>query len=238
MKKEDVMHWQDWLIEDAFVKESEQESRLGILSDKNKRLCGVLGLNKFDSADNYLLQPNIKVIKECNKSFIELMMNHSHKYSVRRIVPIQIIRSLIDVGCAMMAYLHTEDKKHFLEEYMTGKDFAKIDKKMSISKYVNLLNADYPFVEELYRECCNYVHSSYLPNKAQRVFDYLIKPGKIGFMGKYYKLKSEDFINDIRDGVIDVDNIPYDYEEEVDIIDSCIKVNDMLWELINKIKCT
>ena len=54
-------------------------------------------------------------------------------------------------------------------------------------------------------------------------------------MGAYYKVKWDDFLSDVIDGSLDPRNIPFDYEEEVDIINSCIRVNDLLMKLVEKV---
>lgn len=236
MKEPVYKHWEEWLDEGGFVKVEEQESRLKVLSTYKSKFDQLLpDKRSIGDVFDYILEPNIQVIKEYNTSFVELMMNHSHKYNTKRIVPIQIIRNLIDVGAVFQAYIDTPDKKRFIEEYHKGSKFDKIDKK-TISYYVGELNKSYDYIHSLYSYCCNYVHSNYLKEKANSTWEYSVKPGKIGFMGAYYKVKVEDFHNGLIEGMIDAGDIPFDYEEEVDIINTCIKVNNMLLELVEKVK--
>lgn len=240
MKDSIYKDWQEWYYEDGFVKVEEQEHMLSELSTFNEKFSEKIDvLFCFESAANYILYPNINVIKEYNTTFIELMMNHSHKYNTKRIVPIHIIRSLIDVGAAFKAYLDSPDKNSFIEEYHKGEKYDKIDNQKKahrhISYYVASLNNEYPFLKSLYEECCKYVHSSYYKPKSKSCFDCSINPGKKGFMGKNYKVKYEDFINDIIDQNISAESIPFDYEEEIDIINYCIEVNKMLLELVERI---
>lgn len=237
MKSPVYKHWSEWLDEDAFVKEDEQEQRLALLATYSDKFDNTIPFYKsLGGVIDYMLEPNICIIKEYNTTFIELMRNHSHKYSTQRIVPIQIIRNLIDVGASFEAFICSADKKHYIEEYHKGFKFDKIDGK-SVSNYVRQLNKSHDFVQELYKYCCNYVHTNYLQAKSHSTWHYLTKPGKIGFMGYYYKVKYEDFENELSDRMMDVNSIPFDFEEEVDIINYCIKVNDMLLDLVNIIIC-
>lgn len=241
MKDPIYKHWQEWYEEEGFVTVDEQEKRLDVLATYNARFDQSLYFPiHVDSAANYILVPNFSVIKEYNATFIELMRNHSYKYNTKRIVPIQIIRSLIDVGVAFKAYIDSPNKVNYIAEYHKEAQCDKIDNQRKdqryISYYVEQLDNDYPGIKALYKECCKYVHSSYYKAKANSLFHYSIKPGRIGFMGNYYKVKYEDFENEINDGVINYGNLPFDYEEEVDIINYCIEVNDMLLDLAETIK--
>lgn len=229
-------HWQERLEEDGFVSEEEQEKRLDVLWTYNDKFTKLLDEpQNLDSAQNYILIPNVKIIKEYNVTFFELMMNHSHKYNTKRMIPIQIIRSLIDVAAALQAYIDSPNKKSFVEKYHNEKEYAKIDGK-SITHYVRILNESYPLVLDLYNECCKYVHTCYYKAKSSSIWHYPTKPGRFGFLGKYYKVKYEDFENEIREGFINDNELPFDYEEEVDIINYCIKVNEMLLKLVEKVK--
>lgn len=235
MKEPIYKDWQEWDDEDGFVKVDAQEEQLELLSTYNAKYEIMLSMPyTIDSAVNYILVPNVQIIKEYNTTFVELMMNHSHKYNTRRIIPIHIIRALIDVGAALTAYMVSPDKKTYAKKYHDGVQFDKIDKS-HITKYVKELNKDYPFILELYKECCNYVHTNYVKTKANSTFDSQINPGRIGFLGVYYKVKHDDFINDLVDGAIHETELPFDYEEEVDIIGCCIKVNNMLLDLVKKV---
>lgn len=229
--------WQDLVDEGALVEVKEQEAQLDLISNYNKKFDKLIE-NVFvhHGATDYIVKPNIDIIKEYNTSFIELMRNHSHKYGVKRIVPIQIERALIDVGAAFEGYIVSPDKKRYVEEYHKGSKFTKIDKGCSLTSYIAELNKQYTFVLDLYKQCCDYVHANYLQAKATSAFDYPIKIGRIGFMGKYYKLKYEDFINELLDGFVTHENMPFDYEEEVDIIKYCIQVNDMLLDLAEQVR--
>lgn len=227
--------WQGWLDEDGFVGVEEQEKLLDILFDYNNKFDQQLKELIIDSATNYILIPNVNIIKEYNVTFVELMKNHSHKYNTRRMIPIQIIRNLIDVAAALQAYNDSVNKKQYVEAYHNGEDYAKINGKY-IKHYVKDLNINYPFVLDLYEECCRYVHASYYQAKSNSVWHYSVKPGRYGFMGAYYKVKFEDFENDLIEGLLNYSDIPFDYEEEIDITNYCIKVNDMLLELVQLTK--
>ena len=236
MKEPIYKDWKEWCQEDAFVKVDVLEQRLDDLSTYNEKLDNVIeGPKHIDSATNYILKPCIGVIKEYNTTFVELMKNHSHKYNTSRIVPIHIIRGLIDVGAALCAYIESLNKKQYAEEYHKGKKYAGIDNK-NLTHYIKLLNNQFSFVWDLYTECCSYVHTNYVSAKSRSAFDYRAKPGRIGFMGEYYKVKKEDFISDLVDGIINESDIPFDYEEEVDITSYCIKVNNMLVKLVGEVK--
>ena len=89
---------------------------------------------------------------------------------------------------------------------------------------------------ELYKHCSDFVHTNYLQAKAHSIWHSPTKSGKIGFMGAYYKVKYEDFENELIEGILDGTSIPFDYEEELDITNYCIKINDMLLDLAEEVK--
>lgn len=234
-KEKIYKHWKEWLDEDGFVPVEVQEERLNCLSSYIKKYCE-LKPSKYsmDSAYNQILIPNMNVIKEYDSTFIELMSNHSHKYDTKRMIPIQIIRSLIDVGTVLQAFIDSSDKVSFINKYHKGEKNSRIDKH-TITYYVEEINKRYSFIKGLYDECCKYVHSCYYRAKAHSTWAYSTQPGKTGFMGSYYKVKYEDFLNELEEGIISKEDLPFDYEEEIDIINYCIKVNDVLLELVKEV---
>lgn len=190
----------------------------------------------FKSVDNVLLYPSSKLIDELNTSFIDLM-RIDYGYRSKRLVPIMIIRNLIDVAAFLYAYIVYEDKEVYLKRYEKGRplnQFYYKGENLSYGKVIGMLNEKYEGLQKLYRYCCTYVHSGYDSNKAHSYGDYLVDTGYIGFLGKEYKLKQEDFTEWLVEGLID--EVIFDYEEECDMVDACIWVNQILTNLFKEIK--
>lgn len=193
-------------------------------------------IGTFNSVENVLIYPNTKIIKELNTSFLDLM-KIDYGYDSKRLVPIMIIRNLIDVAAFLYAYIIYEDKEVYLNRYKKGKPIGRFEinqKPLSYGMLVEWLDKRYEGLQKLYRYCCTYVHSSYDSNKASSAFDYTIDTGYIGFLGKEYKLKWEDFTDWLLEGIID--RTVFDYEEECDIVEACIWVNQILSALIKEIR--
>lgn len=186
----------------------------------------------FESVENILIYPNTKIINELNTSFIDLM-SIDYGYRSKRLVPIVIIRNLIDIAAFLYAYTIYGDKRVYLNRYKKGRAINQFEiggEYLSYGKLIGWLDKKYSGLQKLYKYCCTYVHSGYDSNKASSAFDY----GYIGFLGKEYKLKEEDFTEWLLDGMID--RTIFDYEEECDIVDACIWVNQILTTLIDEIR--
>ena len=193
-------------------------------------------IGSLESVENILIYPNTKIINELNTSFIDLM-SIDYGYRSKRLVPIVIIRNLIDLAAFLYTYIIYEDKSVYLNRYKKGRPLNKFYAKgenLSYGKVIGWLNERYNGLEQLYKYCCTYVHSGYDSNKASSAFDYTIDTGYIGFLGKGYKLKEEDFTEWLLDGMID--RTIFDYEEECDIVDACIWVNQILTTLIAEVR--
>lgn len=193
-------------------------------------------IGSLESVENMLIYPNTKIINELNTSFIDLM-KIDYGYRSKRLVPIMIIRNLIDLAAFLYAYTIYEDKKSYLNRYKKGNSLNQFYAKggnLSYGKVIGWLDERNNGLLKLYKYCCTYVHSGYDSNKASSVWDYTIDTGYIGFLGKEYKLKEEDFTEWLLDGMID--RTIFDYEEECDIVDACIWVNQILTTLIQDIR--
>lgn len=193
-------------------------------------------IGSLESAENILIYPNIKIINELNTSFIDLM-NIDYGYRSKRLVPIVIIRNLIDIAAFLYAYIIYEDKKSYLHRYKKGNplnQFYTNGGNLSYGKVIGWLDERFSGLLKLYKYCCTYVHSGYDSNKASSAFDYTIDTGYIGFLGKEYKLKEEDFTEWLLDGIID--RTIFDYAEECDIVSACIWVNQILTTLISEVR--
>lgn len=193
-------------------------------------------IGALNSANNVLIYPNCKIINELNTSFIDLM-RIDYRYGSKRLVPINIIRNLIDIAAFLYAYTIYEDKGVYLNRYKKGRAINQFEIKgesLSYGKLIGWLDSRYNGLQKLYKYCCTYVHSGYDSNKASSAFDYLVDTGYIGFLGKEYKLKEEDFTEWLIEGMID--RTIFDYEEECDIVDACIWVNQILTTLINEVR--
>lgn len=193
-------------------------------------------IGQFNSVENVLIYPNTKIIRELNTSFIDLM-RIDYGYGSKRLVPIVIIRNLIDIAAFIYAYTIYEDKGVYLNRYKKGRAINQFEIKgesLSYGKLIGWLDKRYSGLQKLYKYCCTYVHSGYDSNKASSAFDYLVDTGYIGFLGKKYKLKEEDFTEWLIEGMID--RAIFDYEEECDIVDACIWVNQILTTLINEVR--
>ena len=96
---------------EALLKKLEQLSTYNYQSKPIKGNNGsiVWLIGCLDSAENMLVYPNIKIINELNKSFIDLM-SIDYGYSSKRLVPIQIIRNLIDLAAFLYCYLLYNNK--------------------------------------------------------------------------------------------------------------------------------
>lgn len=196
----------------------------------DRLICGL------ESVENILIYPNTKIIKELNTSFIDLM-SIDYGYRSKRLVPIVIIRNLIDIATFLYAYTIYEDKKVYLNRYKKGRAINQFEingESLSYGKLIGWLDKKYNGLSKLYKYCCSYVHSGYDSNKASSIWDYTIDTGYIGFCGKEYKLKEEDFTDWLIEGMID--RTIFDYEEECDIVAACIWVNQILTTLINEIR--
>lgn len=196
----------------------------------------------LNSTENMLVYPNIKIINELNKSFVDLM-SIDYGYRSKRLVPIQIIRNLIDLAAFLYCYLLYNNKRDYLNKYKRGEPISKFKIRNKYVSYNKLLEGteDYDGLNKrfeglftLYKYCCTYVHSGYDSNKASSVWDYTIDTGYIGFLGKEYKLKEADFTEWLVEGMID--RTVFDYEEECDIVGAAIWVNDMLTTLIDEVR--
>jgi hypothetical protein len=190
----------------------------------------------MDSVENVLLYPNCKIINELNTSFIDLM-SIDYGYRSKRLVPIVIIRNLIDIAAFLYAYTIYENKKVYLNRYSKGRAINQFDYKgesLSYGKLIGWLDEKYTGLQKLYKFCCSYVHSGYDSSKASSAFDYTIDTGRVGFLGKEYKLKEEDFTEWLVSGMID--RTVFDYEEECDIVAACIWINEILSNLIDEIR--
>lgn len=195
------------------------------------RLIGCL-----ESAENILVYPNTKIINELNTSFIDLM-SIDYGYRSKRLVPIVIIRNLIDIAAFLYAYTIYGDKSVYLNRYKKGRQIDQFEvnkKSLRYGKLVEWLDERYSGLQKLYKYCCAYVHSGYDSNKACSIWDYTVDTGYIGFLGKEYKLKEADFNDWLIDGMID--RTIFDYEEECDIVNACIWVNQILTNLIGEIR--
>ncbi len=193
-------------------------------------------IGALNSANNILIYPNSKIINELNTSFIDLM-RIDYGYGSKRLVPIVIIRNLIDIAAFLYAYTIYEDKSVFLRRYKKGRSINQFDlggKPLSYGKLIEWLDSRYNGLQKLYKYCCTYVHSGYDSNKASSAFDYTVDTGYIGFLGKEYKLKEEDFTEWLVEGMID--RTIFDYEEECDIVGACIWVNQILTNLIDEVR--
>lgn len=195
-------------------------------------------IGSFNSVENILIYPTTKIIRELNTSFIDLM-SIDYGYKSKRLVPIVIIRNLIDVAAFLYAYTIYKDKQVYLNRYKKGKSISNFEvdgKALSYGRLTEMMNERYEGLQKLYKYCCTYVHSGYDSNKASSAFDYSVDTGYTGFLGKEYKLKEEDFTEWLVDGMID--RTIFDYEEECDIIDACIWVNQILTNLIDEIRAS
>ncbi len=193
-------------------------------------------IGSLNSAENMLIYPNTKIINELNTSFIDLM-KIDYGYSSKRLVPIVIIRNLIDIAAFLYAYTLYDDKSVYLNRYKKGRAINQFDvngESLSYGKLIGWLDKRYNGLQKLYKYCCTYVHSGYDSNKASSAFDYTIDTGYKGFLGKEYKVKEEDFTEWLLDGMID--RVIFDYEEECDIVDACIWVNQILTTLISEVR--
>lgn len=190
----------------------------------------------MDSVENILIYPNTKIINELNTSFMDLM-SIDYGYRSKRLVPIVIIRNLIDIAAFLYAYIIYEDKKVYLNRYKKGRAINQFEinkEPLSYGKLIGWLDKKYNGLQKLYKYCCAYVHSGYDSNKASSAFDYTVDTGYVGFLGKEYKLKEEDFTDWFIEGLID--RAIFDYEEECDIVDACIWVNQILTTLIQEVR--
>lgn len=204
------------------------------IKDNNGSPTWLIGC--LDSAENMLIYPNTKIINELNKSFIDLM-SIDYGYRSKRLVPINIIRNLIDIAAFLYAYTIYENKKVYLNRYKKGRMINQFEvggESLSYGKLIGWLDKKYEGLQKLYKYCCTYVHSGYDSNKASSVWDCSIDTGYIGFLGKEYKLKEEDFTEWLVEGMID--RTIFDYEEECDIVDACIWVNQILTTLISEVR--
>lgn len=204
------------------------------ISNNNGTVTWLIGC--LESTENILIYPNTKIINELNTSFVDLM-KIDYGYRSKRLVPIVIIRNLIDIAAFLYAYIIYEDKKSYLHRYKKGNPLNQFYAKggnLSYGKVIGWLDNRYNGLLKLYKYCCTYVHSGYDSNKSSSAFDYSIDTGYIGFLDKEYKLKEEDFTEWLIEGMID--RVIYDYEEECDIVDACIWVNQILTTLITEIR--
>lgn len=210
------------------------------IKDNNGSPTWLIGC--LDSAENMLIYPNTKIINELNRTFIDLM-RIDYGYRSKRLVPIQIIRNLIDLATFLYCYILYNNKRDYLNKYKRGEPISKFKIRNKYVSYNKLLEGaeDYEGLDKrfeglkkLYLYCCTYVHSGYDSNKASSVWDCSIDTGYIGFLGKEYKLKEEDFTEWLVEGMID--RTIFDYEEECDIVDACIWVNQILTTLISEVR--
>lgn len=179
----------------------------------------------------------IRSVQELNRSCSCLIRTDMNYWADNnKLVPIMIIRTLIDYCMTLKGYLLYPNKEVYLRHYLLGNPInrLKIAGQALTTNYLkNELDKDFDSVSALYNDCCEWVHSSY--NKGKSIYaDDQIGIGRYGFRGKMYGYKLEDFIDD--DYINGIEPLPeYDYEEEFDIINYIIEVNKIIVSLLKQI---
>jgi hypothetical protein len=209
-------------------------------------------LDSYHDIHNQLFWDNVKNLKDRDEAILLTIINCVHELNrsctclIRtdmnywadnnKLVPIMIIRALLDYCMTLKGYLLYPNKEVYLRHYRLGNPLnrLKIEGQALTTNYLkNELDKDFGFVSALYNDCCDWVHSSY--NKGKSIdADDQICIGRYGFRGKIYGYKLEDFIDD--DYINGIEPLPeYDYEEEFDIVNYIIEVNKIIVSLLKQI---